>query len=191
MPARLIAFRQNLYDERRRQKSRLHNRSPGNCQLITGMGPLQEAGAFNRIGFSLMLNHRPIGQIADHGFVPPKALRMKFAVKVINLAATDKAAGICPAAKEARAVARRQGRDLIQEEERGVALPHGLVLHVLVVHVAANPVVGGPAALTQCLVITVKLATTIAHHGATFGHRNDATVWLNAVLQGHGRGPEW
>ena len=70
-------------------------------------------------------------------------------------------------------------------------MPHGLVLHVLVVHVAANPVVAGPAALAQGLVIAVKLAAAIAHHGAALGHGNDATVGLNAVLQGHGREPEW
>jgi hypothetical protein len=37
----------------------------------------------------------------------------------------------------------------------------------------------------------VKLAAAIAHHGAAFRHGHDATVGLNAVLQGHGREPEW
>ncbi len=155
------------------------------------MGPLQEAGAFDRIGFSLVFDHCPIGKIADTGLMPCKALRMKLAVKVIYLAASNKVPGICSSTKEARTMACCQCRDLIKEEDRRVAFPHRFMLHVLVVHVAANPVVGGPTTLTQCLVITVKLATAIARHGATFGHRNDATVWLNAVLQGHGREPEW
>jgi predicted nucleic acid-binding Zn ribbon protein len=155
------------------------------------MGPLQEAGAFDCMGFALMFNHRPIGQIADHGFVPSQTLRMKFAVKVINLAAANKVPGVCSSTKETRAMACGESCDLIKEEERRVALAHRLVLHVLVVHVAANPVVGGPAALAKRLVIAVKLATAIAHHGAALGHRNDATVWLNAILQGHGREPGW
>ena len=48
----------------------------------------------------------------------------------------------------------------------------------------------GPAALAESPIVTVKLATTIAHHGATIGHRDDVTVWLNAILQGHGWQPE-
>jgi len=65
------------------------------------------------------------------------------------------------------------------------------MLHVLVVHVAANPVVACPTPLAQSLIIAVKLAAAIAHHGAVLGHRNDATVGLNAILQGHGREPGW
>ena len=86
---------------------------------------------------------------------------------------------------------RGQGCNLIKEEQRRITLAHGFVLHVLVVHIAANPVDAGPAALAQCFVVTVKLATAVAHHEPTRRHRNDATVWLNAVLQGHGREPEW
>jgi len=70
------------------------------------MGPLQEEGTFDRIGFALVFNHYPIGKIADHGFVPYKALRMKFAIKIINLAATNKIPGVCSSAKEARTMAR-------------------------------------------------------------------------------------
>jgi hypothetical protein len=60
------------------------------------------------------------------------------------------------------------------------------VLHVLEVHVAANPVVACPAALAKRLVITVELAAAIAHHEPTFWHRYDLTPWRNAVLKGHG-----
>ena len=155
------------------------------------MGPLQEVGTFDRIGVGLMFNHSPIGQILYFSIMPSKALRMKLAVKVINLAIANKVPGVCSSAKEARTMACGKSRDLIKKEERGVAFPHHFMLHVLVVHVAANPVMACPAALAQGLVITVELAAAIAHHGAALGHRNDATVGLNAVLQGHGREPEW
>lgn len=152
---------------------------------------MQEARTLYRIGEASLLNHGAIGQIPDFGLMPCKALLVKFVIKVINLAPADKTSGIRPAAEKTGPVARRQGRDLIQKEQRGVALPHGLVLHVLVVHVAANPVLAGPAALAQGLVIAMELAAAVAHHGAALGHGHDATVWLNAVLQGHGREPEW
>ena len=155
------------------------------------MGPLQEAGAFDRICAFLIFDHRPIGQIADNGFVPFKALPMKLAIKVINLATANKVLGVYSSTKEARTMTRCQSRNFIQEEKRRVAFPHRFVLHVLVVHVAANPVAGGPATLAQGLVITMELATAIAHHEPAFWHGNDATVGLNAVLQGHGREPEW
>ena len=48
----------------------------------------------------------------------------------------------------------------------------------------------GPATLAQSLVITVELSAAIAHHGAALGRREDATVGLNAILQGHGQEPE-
>ena len=191
MPARLIAFRQNGGDERWCQKPGLHKRSPGNCQPILGMRPLQEVPAFNRVGVAALLDHGAIGQILDLGLMPSKALGMEFPVKVIDLAAANKAPGICPAAEETGPVARRQGRDLIQEKERGVALPHGFMLHVLVVHVAAYPVLAGPAALAKRPVIAVEFPAAVAHHGAALRHGHDATVGLNAVLQGHGREPEW
>ena len=65
------------------------------------MRPLQEVLAFDREGEALLLDHGAIGQILNRGFVPCKALGMEFPVKVINLAAADKAFGVCPAAKEA------------------------------------------------------------------------------------------
>jgi hypothetical protein len=52
-------------------------------------------------------------------------------------------------------------------------------------------VVSGPAAFAQGLVIAVKLAAAVAHHEPAFPHGHDATVWLNAILQGHGQEPEW
>lgn len=122
--------------------------------------------------------------------MPCKALRVKCPVKVVHLAVAHKAFSVCPAAKKARPVSRRQGCHLIQKEQRGVALPHGVMLHVLVVHVAANPVPAGPAALAQGFVIPVEPAAAIAHHEPALGHGHDATVGLNAVLQGHGQEPE-
>jgi hypothetical protein len=154
------------------------------------MRPLQKAGAFDGVGFSLVFNHGPIWQVTHACFMPCEALRMKLAVKVIDLAFSQKLLCFSSTAEKTGPVARCQCCDFIKEEERRVAFAHGLMLHVLVVHIAANPVVAGPAALAKRLVITVKLATAIAHNGAAFRHRNDATVWLNAVLQGHGREPE-
>jgi hypothetical protein len=52
-------------------------------------------------------------------------------------------------------------------------------------------VAAGPAALAQSLVRPVKFSAAISQHGSAFWHGNDATVRLNAVLQGHGREPEW
>ena len=138
-----------------------------------------------------MFDHRPFGKIVNARFMPSEALGMEFTVKVSNLAAADKAPGVRPAAEKTGPVAGGQGCHFIEKEQRGVALPHGFVLHALVVHVAANPVVAGPAALAQGLVIAVEFAAAVAHHGAAVGHSDDATVGLNAVLQGHGREAEW
>ena len=123
--------------------------------------------------------------------MPCKPLGVEFPVKFRDLAPAHEFFCFPAAAEETRPVARGKSCHLIEKEKRGVALAHGLVLHVLVVQIAANPVDTGPAALAQGFVVPVKLATAIAHHGATGRHRNNATVWLNAVLQGHGREPEW
>lgn len=155
------------------------------------MGPLQEAGAFDGEGFSLVLNHGSIWQVMHACFMPCKALRMKLAVKVIDLAFSQKLFCFSATAEKTGPVARCQCRDFIKKEKRRVTFAHGLMLHVLVVHITANPVVACPAALAKGLVTAVKLAAAIAHHEPTFWHGNDATVGLNAVLQGHGREPEW
>jgi len=155
------------------------------------MRPLQETGALGRIGFALVFDHCAIWKFVYKRFMPCKALRVKLAIKVIDLAFSQESSCLSAAAEKTRSMARRQCRDFIKEEERGVAFPHGFMLHVLVVHIAANPVDAGPAALPQSLIITVKLAAAIAHHGAAFRHRHDATVGLNAVLQGHWWEPEW
>ena len=155
------------------------------------MGPLQETGAFDREGFSLVFNHRSIWQVTEACIMPCKALRMKLAVKVIDLAFSQKLFCFSATAEKTGPVARCQCCDFIEKKKRRVAFPHRFVLHVLVVHVAANPVVGGPTALAKGLVIAVKLAAAITHQGAALWHGNDATVGLNAILQGHGREPEW
>ena len=72
-----------------------------------------------------MLDHRPIGKIVDARFMPSEALGMECTVKVINLAAAEKALGLGLAAHEAGPVAGGEGRHFIEEEQRGVALPHG------------------------------------------------------------------
>ena len=138
-----------------------------------------------------MFNHGSIGQIADQGFMPLKTLGVEFPVKFRDFAPAHECNRFVAAAKETGPVARGKGRHLIEKEERGVALAHGFMLHVLVVHITANPMDAGPAAFAQGLIVPVKLAAAIAHHEPTSGHRNDLTVWLNAVLQGHGREPEW
>lgn len=138
-----------------------------------------------------MRNHRAIGQITDPGFVPRQAFGMKFGVKFRHFDTPKKTLRLGPAAEETGPMARGQGRYLVKEEQRRITLAHGFVLHVLVVQIAAYPVDAGPAALSQGLIVTVKLATAIAHHESTRRHRDDATVGLNAVLQGHGREPEW
>ena len=92
-------------------------------------------------------------------------------------------------------MARGQGRHLVKEKQRGVALAQGLMVNVLIMEVTTYPEDAGPAALPQGLIITVEPATAVAHHEPTIRHRDDATVGLNAVLQGHGREPglepEW
>ena len=81
------------------------------------MGPLQEEGIFDRMGFSLVFDHRPIGQIADTGLMFCKTLRVKLPVKIIYLAATNEIPGIFPAAKETRPVARSEGCDFVKKEQ--------------------------------------------------------------------------
>src|SRR5688500_1244158 len=117
MPARLIALRQNGGDERWCQKPGLHKRSPGNCQHILGMRPLQEVLAFYGVGFAVMFDHRSVGQIRYPRLMSCKALGMEFPVEVINLAPADKVLGIRPAAKETGAMACSQSGDLIKKEQ--------------------------------------------------------------------------
>jgi hypothetical protein len=147
---------------------------------------LQEVLAFYGVGFAVMFDHRSVGQIRYPRLMSCKALGMEFPVEVINLAPADKVLGIRPAAKETGAMACSQSGDLIKKEQRGVAFSHGLVLHVLVMYVAANPVLAGPAAVAQGFVIAVKLAAAVAHYGAAFWNSYNLTPWRDAVLQRHG-----
>lgn len=79
----------------------------------------------------------------------------------------------------------RQCCHLIKKEQRCVTMAHLIVVHALVMELTANPVRAGPAPLTQCLVITVEFATTIAEHDAPRRNGKNLTAWMNAILQGH------
>jgi hypothetical protein len=56
----------------------------------------------------------------------------------------------------------------------------------LEVKLTANPMMAGPSPLAQRLVITVKLATAIAHHRAAIRHCVNYTPGINAILEWHG-----
>ena len=111
---------------------------------------------------------------------------MKSAVKFLNLATTNKVLGIGPSTKETGTMTCGKGCHFIEKKERRVAFPHGFVLHVLVVHVASDPMDAGPAALAQGPIIAMKLATAISHHGSALRRGDNFTPWVDAVLQGHG-----
>ena len=155
------------------------------------MGPLQQVRAFDGVGMGLMLYHRAVGQISNICLVQGKPLLMQFIVKFSDFAAAQKCLGLTAAAEETGPVARSKCGHLVKKEKRGVAVTHGFVVHVLVVQFTGNPMAAGPAALAQRFVRPVKFAAAISQHGSPLGHGNDATVRLNAVLQGHGREPEW
>jgi hypothetical protein len=142
--------------------------------------------ALDGIGIVFMLNHCAIGQITDPCVMAGKALGVEFCIEFGNPAASHKCLGFGAAAEKTGPVARCQSCYLIEKEERCVAPPHGIMVYVLVMQFAANPVGAGPAALPQCLVIRVKLSTAVSQHRAACRHGNNVTVWLNAVLQGHG-----
>ena len=155
------------------------------------MGPPQQARALDGVGVRLMFDHGPIGQACDIGFMPGETLPMQLIVKFWNFPRSEECLGLDAATEETGPVADGECCYFIQKEKRSIALAHGLMMHVFVAQFAGNPVAAGPAALAQSLVRPVKFSAAISQHGSALGHGNDATVRLNAVLQGHGREPEW
>ena len=191
MPARLIAPAQDFNDHGRCQLHSFDNGVAPNCQNIFGMRPLQEKGPFDRKGLTPMRDHGTIRQIIDAGFMPGQALRMECRIKLRNPALPKEGFGFPPAAEKTWPVASGQCRDFIHEKQRRVTLAHGLMVLPLPVKLAADPVGAGPAPLAKGLVGAVELAAAVAHHQPARLHGDNLTVWLDAVLQGHGRQPEW
>ncbi len=150
---------------------------------------MQEIPVSEGIEAIVVFEHGAIGQArrGSQGLAPQSegAFEMKLLVKLPNSCRAQKRLRIFSTAEETGAVTCGQGRNLIKEKQRGVAQPHGFVVLVFPVQLTANPMPAGPAAFAQGFIITVKFATTIAHHGATLRCGDYFTVWLYAILQGH------
>ena len=81
------------------------------------MRPLQEVLPFDRIGLVPMRNHRALGQMADIGLMPCKALSVEFQIKFRDLATPDESFCLPAAAEKAGPVAGGESCDLIKEKE--------------------------------------------------------------------------
>src|SRR5438270_11965855 len=81
--------------------------------------------------------------------------------------------GIGAAAEEAGAMAGCEGGHLVEKEKRGVTPAHRLMVLVSIIKLAADPMMRSPAAAPQRLVVAMKPAAAIAHHGATRLGRDD------------------
>jgi hypothetical protein len=110
---------------------------------------------------------------------------MELPIKIPDFPAGEENLSLGPAAEEAGAMPGGQGRYLVEEEQRCIAISHRLMVHVLVMQLAGNPVWAGPPAFSQGFVITVKPATAIAEHGAAFWRGNKRSPWIDAILQCH------